>query len=26
VRLLGVSLSSLRGDDGQEEPQLGLPI
>ena len=26
VRLLGVSLSSLRGDDGQAEPQLGLPI
>jgi DNA polymerase-4 len=26
VRLLGVSLSSLRGDDGREEPQLGLPI
>jgi DNA polymerase-4 len=26
VRLLGVSLSSLRGDDGQDEPQLGLPI
>jgi DNA polymerase-4 len=26
VRLLGVSLSSLQGDDGQEEPQLGLPI
>lgn len=25
VRLLGVSLSSLQGD-GQEEPQLGLPI
>jgi DNA polymerase-4 len=25
VRLLGVSLSSLQGDD-QEEPQLGLPI
>ena len=26
VRLLGVSLSSLRSDDGLEEPQLGLPI
>jgi len=25
VRLLGVSLSSLQGDE-QEEPQLGLPI
>jgi DNA polymerase-4 len=25
VRLLGVSLSSLQGDD-QQEPQLGLPI
>jgi DNA polymerase-4 len=25
VRLLGVSLSSLQGDD-QEEPQLGLPV
>jgi DNA polymerase IV len=25
VRLVGVSLSSLEGDD-QEEPQLGLPI
>jgi DNA polymerase-4 len=25
VRLLGVSLSSLQGDD-HEEPQLGLPI
>jgi DNA polymerase-4 len=25
VRLLGVSLSSLQGDD-EEEPQLGLPI
>jgi DNA polymerase-4 len=25
VRLLGVSLSSLQGDD-REEPQLGLPI
>jgi DNA polymerase-4 len=26
VRLLGLSLSSLQGDDGREEPQLGLPI
>ena len=26
VRLLGVSLSSLQGDDGQEAAQLGLPI
>ena len=26
VRLLGVSLSSLQGDDDQEESQLGLPI
>jgi DNA polymerase IV len=25
IRLLGISLSSLQGDD-QEEPQLGLPI
>jgi len=25
VRLLGISLSSLQGDE-QEEPQLGLPI
>jgi DNA polymerase-4 len=25
VRLLGVSLSSLQGDDG-DDPQLGLPI
>jgi DNA polymerase-4 len=26
VRLLGVSLSSLQGDDDQEEPQLGPPV